>query len=108
MISPTCERAIADSLRTGRAVLKFISPNDVGLTGGHQCGYYLPKPVWNLYTPNPPKKGANADSWPTIQWHDGRRTESRVIWYGKGTRSEYRLTRFGKDFPHLSPDSVGD
>lgn len=108
MISPTCERAVADALATGRALLKFISPNDVGLTGGHQCGYYLPKSVWKLYTPNPPTKGENAESWTTIRWHDDRITESRVIWYGKGTRSEYRLTRFGRDFPHLSADSVGD
>jgi len=28
--------------------------------------------------------------------------------YGKGTRSEYRLTRFGKGFAFLTPESVGD
>lgn len=31
-----------------------------------------------------------------------------VKWYGKGTRSEYRITRFGRDFPFLTPDSIGD
>jgi len=45
MTSPFAERAIAEALRYGKAILKFISPNDVGLTGGHQCGYYLPKAV---------------------------------------------------------------
>ena len=31
-----------------------------------------------------------------------------MTWYGKRTRSEYRLTRFGRDFPWLEEDSVGD
>ena len=44
----------------------------------------------------------------TVTWQDGRVTDSRVKWYGKGTRSEYRLTRFGKDFPFLTFDNVGD
>lgn len=31
-----------------------------------------------------------------------------MIWYGQGTRSEYRLTRFGRNFPFLGPENVGD
>lgn len=108
MATPYAEQAIAAALRCGRAVLKFISPNDVGQTGGHQCGFYLPKQVYKLFTPNPPEKGKNSESFPSIRWQDGRETQSRVIWYGKGTRSEYRLTRFGKDFPYLTDDNVGD
>jgi EcoRII C terminal/Restriction endonuclease EcoRII, N-terminal len=103
-----CERAIEDALKYGRAILKYISPNDVGLTGGHQCGYYLPKSAWQLFTQHPPDKGQNYESEVSVLWADGRETASRVKWYGKGTRSEYRLTRFGKDFPHLTEDSVGD
>jgi type II restriction enzyme len=105
-----CERAIEDALQYGKAILKYISPNDVGLTGGHQCGYYMPKKdgVWQMFTPHPPEKGQNSDSEVSILWADGRVTESCVKWYGRGTRSEYRITRFGKDFPHLTEDSVGD
>ncbi len=105
-----CERAIEDALHYGRAILKYISPNDVGLTGGHQCGYYLPKKdgVWQMFTTCPPTRGGNCETAVNVLWPDGRITDSRVKWYGKGTRSEYRLTRFGKDFPHLSHDSVGD
>lgn len=29
-------------------------------------------------------------------------------WDGKGTRSEYRITRFGRAFPFFTPDSIGD
>lgn len=42
-----------------------------------------------------------------ILWPDGRITQSCVTWYGNQTRSEYRLTRFGKDFPWLTPDIIG-
>jgi len=45
MTSPFCERAIEEALHYGNALLKFISPNDAGITGTHQYGYYLPKSV---------------------------------------------------------------
>lgn len=108
MASFICEKAINEALHYGNAILKFISPNDTGVTGGHQAGFYLPKSVWEMYTPNAPVKGSNSKHPVLIEWHDGRKTESMVTWYGQGTRSEYRLTRFGKDFPFLVPDAVGD
>jgi hypothetical protein len=108
MISPYCERAIEDALHYGNALLKFISPNNVGLTGSHECGFYLPYSLWEMYTPHPPVKG-RIDKHPiSILWQDGRVTESVVTWYGDKTRREYRLTRFGKDFPFLNEDVVGD
>lgn len=108
MPSPLCERAIEDALREGNALLKFISPNDVGLTGSHQCGFYLPISVWEMFTPNPPERGQNAEHEVNVTWPDGRVTQSRVKWYGVGTRREYRLTRFGRDFPWLAADTLGD
>lgn len=108
MPSHFCERAINDALSHGNAFLKFISPNDVGMTGSHQCGFYLPKLAWKLFSPHRPVKGENKDSFVDILWQNGSVTHSRVIWYGSKTRSEYRLTRFGKDFPYLTDDNVGD
>jgi type II restriction enzyme len=78
----------------------------VGLTGSHQCGFYLPKAAWEIFAPFPPE-GGNQKSWPKVLWQDGRKTESCVTWYGNKTRREYRLTRFGPDFPFLTADSVG-
>lgn len=101
------ERAIADATGAGNALLKIISANDVGQTGSHQCGYYLPKSVWEMFSPRPPKRGENREHAVSILWQDGRRTDSRVKWYGVGTRSEYRLTHFGRGFPWLSHDKVG-
>jgi hypothetical protein len=109
MASPICELAIAEALRVGNALLKFISPNDAGITGTHQCGFYLPKPIWEMYAPFGPVKGRNDESEVEVHWQEDQLvTDSRVKWYGKGTRSEYRLTRFGKGFPFLTEDSVGD
>src|SRR6266853_937609 len=110
MASPDCERAIEDATRFGSALLKFISPNDVGLTGGHQYGYYIPKSdeVWPIFTSQKPQKGVNDTHPIRITWQTGRVTDSNVKWYGVGTRSEYRITGFGKDFPFISHEAVGD
>ena len=51
-----------------------------------------------------PEKGVLAKHPVRVEWQDGRITKSVVTWYGKLTRSEYRLTRFGRDFPFLTPD----
>ena len=91
MLSRYCQRAIAEANERGKAILKFISRNDVGLTGGHQCGYYLPKRVWQMFTVHAPDKGDNAEESVIVVWQDGRVTESRIKWYGKRTRSEYRI-----------------
>ena len=100
--------AIENATRCGNALLKFISPNDAGLTGSHQCGFYLPKDVYEMFTPYPPEKG-RLDKHPvTIVWQGERVTDSVVTWYGQKTRSEYRLTKFGRDFPFLAPDTVGN
>ena len=109
MPSPAADQAALDARRVGRALIKFISPNDVGMTGGHQKGYYLPKAIWKAFTPHPPKKGVNSDHRVEAIWPDGRVTRSTVKWYGRGTRSEYRLTGFNRerDFPFISSDCVG-
>jgi len=107
MISIDCELAIADAIKNKRALFKFISANDVGQTGSHQYGFYLPKGAWKLFTSHPPVKGANTDSFVDVVWQRGLVTHSRIVWYGNGTRSEYRLTRFGRDFPFLHHDNIG-
>lgn len=104
------EAAIEAAKTHGRALLKFISPNDVGETGSHQCGYLLPKPVWQAFTSIPPEKvtgNKNPKEDVRLIWQDGRETDSVITWYGRKTRSEYRLTRFGRDFPYLTKDNIG-
>jgi hypothetical protein len=103
-----CERAIENAVLYGNALLKFISPNDVGLTGGHQYGFYLPKSVYQMFTPQPPEKGIVTKHHIHIVWQDDHETPSVITWYGAKTRSEYRLTKFGRGFPYLSHDMVGN
>jgi len=105
--SPLCERAIQQAIQCRKALLKFISPNNVGLTGSHECGFYLPKHAWELFTPHPPIRGSNEEHAVEAIWQDGRVTNSFVKWYGRA-KQEYRLTRFGHDFPFLDPDCVGN
>lgn len=111
MASPNCEAAITHATNTGNALLKFISANDVNATGAHQWGFYLPKQtgVWQMFTASPPTKGTLAKEPVEIRWQiEEFQTQSVITWYGRGTRSEYRLTRFGRGFPYLTRDSVGD
>lgn len=109
MPSPICELAIVEALKVGNALLKFISPNDAGKTGTHQRGFYLPKPIWEMYAAFGPEKRRNDEAEVEVHWQEDQLiTNSRVKWYGRGTRSEYRLTRFGRGFPFLTPESVGD
>lgn len=112
MPSPLAEKAIVEAQQYGRAILKFISANDAGLTGSHQAGFYLPKSAWKLYAPFGPVQGRNDKSKVRIFWQSERYTDSVVTWYGMGKadkpRSEYRLTCFGKAFPYLHDDMVGD
>ena len=100
--------AVAAVSRSRNAFCKFTSANDAGSTGAHQAGYYIPKNAWPVMFDCPGQKGENKDRNITIKWQDTFETESRFIYYGRGTRNEYRLTRFGRGFPFLTDDNVGD
>ncbi len=90
------------------AFSKFITPNDAGVTGGHQSGFHIHKHSWPLFFDQEGLKGGNKDKIVKIKWQDDIETDSRFVYYGTGTRNEYRLTRFGKNFPFLTENNVGD
>ncbi len=90
------------------AFSKFITANDAGVTGGHQAGYHIHKHSWKLFFDTPGIKGTNKDVFIKIKWQSDFETDSRFTYYGVGSRNEYRLTRFGKGFPFLQEDCVGD
>lgn len=87
---------------------KFISANDAGKTGAHQEGFYIPKNSYSLAFEAPGVKGKNKDHYVRIKWQSDFETTSRFIYYGIGSRNEYRLTRFGRGFPFLTENNVGD
>lgn len=101
-------KAIESVQKSEQAYCKFITDNDVGGTGGHQSGYHIHKNAWALMFDEPGRKGSNKDSFVTIKWQEDFETKSRFIYYGVGTRDEYRLTRFQRGFPFLSDENIGD
>lgn len=108
MINSILQNAIQSAQEAEVAFSKFITANDTGSTGGHQSGYHIHKQAWPLFFDNPGEKGSNSEKLVTIKWQNDFETSSRFIYYGVGTRNEYRLTRFGRGFPFLSDDNVGD
>lgn len=75
---------------------KFISRNDAGSTGAHQSGIYIPKNSISLIFDQPGELGSNMEKFATITWFDHSSSVCRFIYYGQGTRNEYRVTRLGK------------
>ncbi|MCD4733214.1 type II restriction endonuclease [bacterium] len=106
--SQACLDAIRKIRATGKALFKRISPNDLDITGGHQYGFYLPKSAGEILTDIKPEKGVKTKHFISICWQNDLITESVITWYGKKTRSEYRLTRFGHNFPWRKPELLGD
>ena len=86
---------------------RFITGNDAGSTGSHQAGFYIPKNAAPLLFGERCRKGENREKWVTIKWQNDIETASRFIYYGQGTRNEYRITRFGRNFEFLRDQYVG-
>lgn len=98
--------AVSQVNRSKRAFCRFITANDVNLTS-HQAGFYVPKEAESLLFDVPGERGSNKDRFVKIRWQDDFETASRFIYYGVGSRNEYRITRFGKGFPFLNEEYVG-
>lgn len=91
-----------------QAFCRFITANDTGKNGSHQSGFYIPKCAAPLLFETPGRKGEIKDKYVTVRWQNEFTTESRLIYYGQASRNEYRITRFGKNFPFFEEDYVGD
>jgi hypothetical protein len=103
------QAAIDDAIRSGRALCKVVSRNDAGVTGSHQSGIYLPKAAWPFFSSTAPAEEENRRESAAITWPDGTASDAIVSWYGRGSRSEFRLTRLGNaGRKWLGNDAVGD
>ena len=100
-------QAIQTAINGKLTFTKFLAANDTGLTGGHQAGIYVSKPSISILFDEPGIKGQNKEKWVKVNWQDDFETESRFIYYGQGTRNEYRITNFGRGFPFLKPEYTG-
>lgn len=98
-----------EAVDSGKLVFcKFLSANDTGDTGSHQVGIYIAKNSIEILFDKAGVRGSNKDKMVKIRWQNDFETDSRFIYYGTGTRNEYRITRFGRGFPFLSNDNTGD
>lgn len=107
-MSEILNKAIESVQNSERAFCRFITANDTGINGSHQSGFYIPKCAATLLFDTACVKGENKSRFVKIKWQDDFITNSRFIYYGQGTRNEYRITRFGKDFPFFREENVGD
>lgn len=98
---------IQSVMNARHAFCKFFSANDTGETGGHQSGIYIPKSAVPILFDSPGIKGENKSSWVKIKWQNDFTTDARFIYYGQGSRNEYRITHFGRGFPFLNPTYTG-
>ncbi|WP_290142423.1 type II restriction endonuclease [Duncaniella muris] len=101
------ESAINAIQRSEKAWCRYITANDTGQTGGHQSGFYVPKCAAPLLFDELGRKGENKEKTVSILWQDDFYTSSRMKYYGQRTRNEYRITRFGRDFPFLNDEYIG-
>lgn len=107
MTESYANQAIQAVLSSQWSICKFLSANDTGLTGGHQSGIYISKSSYPILFDKLGEKGSNKERWVKIKWQNDLETDSRFIYYGRGTRDEYRITNFGKNFPFLHSDYTG-
>lgn len=107
-MSEILDSAIHGVQQSKAAWCRFITGNDTGATGSHQAGFYIPKCASKLLFEKPGHKGENKEKTVQIKWQNDFTTESCMKYYGQGTRNEYRITRFGRGFPFLQDDNVGD
>jgi len=102
------ESAIRATTSGELAYCKFLSANDTGDTGAHQAGIYIAKNALGILFETAGVIGENKDKLVKIKWQNDIETDSRFIYYGQGTRNEYRITRFGRGFPFLRTEHTGD
>lgn len=107
MMTEFSSMAIQAVLSGKLAFCKFLSSNDAGETGGHQSGIYVSKPAVDILFDVAGVRGENKERWVCIKWQGDFETKSRFIYYGCGTRDEYRITNFGRGFPFLRPEYTG-
>lgn len=86
---------------------KFLSANEAGSTGSHQCGLYVPRDFAENIFGRPCVKGSQIDANVDVIWDADKITKSRFVYYGQKSRNESRLTCFGRGFQYLAQEYVG-
>lgn len=107
MINESLQDAIQLVNESVFAYCHYITPNDVGATGGHQYGFHIAKNCYQMFFDHPGVRQTNEVKNVEIKWQKDFTTKSTAKYYGVGTRNEYRLTKYGRDFEFLKDDYIG-
>lgn len=105
-MSDLINEAIHSAQNAEVAFCKFISANDVGTTGGHQSGFYIPVSFCSAVFEEDIIKGNDYVRFVDIKWQGDFTTSSRFKYYG--SKNECHLTRFGKNFPFKGDSNLGN
>jgi hypothetical protein len=105
-MSKIVECAIETVQKAESSFCKFISANDVGKTGGHQSGFYIPVSFCDIIFETTVIKGQNYTQFVKTEWQNEFNIDNRFKFYG--SKNECHLTRFGKKFPYLTEDNLGN
>lgn len=98
-------QAIQTVLNSHQAYCKFLSANDTGATGGHQSGILISKSAKDMMFAEKLGNESILKRTVEIRWQDNIRTLSSFTYYS--SKNELRITKFGRNFPLLTPNKTG-
>lgn len=104
-MQPIVSEAIRVASYGQKTFCKFLSANDTSPDQSHQAGIYIPKNAYSILFDSPGIKGENKDRTVSVMWNFDSEIhcDVRFIYYGGGTRNEYRMTRT----PVFRPEYTG-
>lgn len=100
------EEAITATYGGTSTFCKFLSANDTGETGSHQVGILISVRAGSMFFSR--EEIQNNDILKKnirIIWQDSLITDSCATWYL--SKGEFRITRFGRNFPFLNSENTG-
>lgn len=111
MVEQYAGEAINAVLVGRQGFCKFLSATDTNASSTNQGGMLLPVSAEKLlFSADEIAGTGNLDRTVKITWQDGSVTESSFKYYRNYARpgkKELRITKFGRNFPFLTPDYTG-
>lgn len=98
-------QAIQSVLTSQQAYCKFLSANDSGATGGHQSGVLISKSAKDMIFAQDLDGESILKRTVEIKWQNDFLTQSSFTYYS--SKNELRITKFGRNFPFLTPTQTG-
>jgi len=99
------ELAIKNAMEGKLVYCKFLSANDAGKTGGHQCGVLVSTNAKQLLFEQNLENESILKRTAEIKWQNDMVIQNHITWYK--SKKELRITNFGKSFPYLNPEMTG-